>query len=53
MYLDMGLNDSYMAPGWYNGIAFETYKNSNLDNKVADLRAWNDIKNRLDLFGKL
>lgn len=52
MYLDMGLNDSYMAPGWYNGIAFETYKNSNLDNKVADRRAWNDIKNRLDLFGK-
>ena len=52
MYLDMGLNDSYMAPGWYNGIALETYKNSNLDNKVADRRAWNDIKNRLDLFGK-
>lgn len=51
MYLDMGLNDSYMAPGWYNGIALETYKSSNLDNKVADRRAWNDIKNRLDVFG--
>ena len=52
MYLDMGLNDSYMAPGWYNGIALETYKSSNLDNKVADRRARNDIKNRLDVFGK-
>lgn len=51
MYLDMGLNDSSMAPGWYNGIALETYKSSNLDNKVADQRAWNDIKNRLNLFG--
>ena len=52
MYLDMGLNDSYMAPGWYNGIALETYKSSNLDNKIADQRAWNDIKNRLDVFGR-
>lgn len=52
MYLDMGLNDSYMAPGWYNGIALETYKSSNLNNKIADQRAWNDIKNRLDLFGR-
>lgn len=51
MYLDMGLNDSYMAPGWYNGIALETYKNSNLNNKVANQRAWNNIKNRLDVFG--
>lgn len=52
MYLDMGLNDSSMAPGWYNGIALETYKSSNLNNKIADQRAWNDIKNRLDVFGR-
>ena len=51
MYLDMGLNDSYMAPGWYNGLALETYKSSNLDNKVADQRACSDIKNRLNAFG--
>lgn len=51
MYLDMGLNDSYMAPGWYNGIALETYKSSNLDNKIADQRAWNDIQNRMNIFG--
>lgn len=51
MYLDMGLNDSYMAPGWYNGIALETYKSSNLDNKIADQRAWNDIRNRMNIFG--
>lgn len=52
MYLDMGLNDSSMAPGWYNGIALETYKSSNLNNKIADQRAWNGIKNRLDVFGR-
>lgn len=51
MYLDMGLNESYMAPGWYNGLALETYKNSNLDNKTAEQKAWSDIKNRIDVFG--
>ncbi len=51
MYLDMGLNDSYMAPGWYNGIAIDTYKSCNLNNEVANQRAWSNIKNRLDVFG--
>lgn len=50
MYLDMGLNDSYMAPGWYNGIAIDTYKSCNLNNEVANQRAWSNIKNRLDVF---
>lgn len=51
MYLDMGLNDSYMAPGWYNEIAIDTYKSCNLNNEVANQRAWSNIKNRLDVFG--
>ena len=38
MYLDMGINDSYMAPGWYNGIALNDYKNAGLDAKAANAR---------------
>lgn len=33
MYLDMGINDSYMAPGWYNGIALNDYKTQVLTQK--------------------
>lgn len=51
LYLDMGLNESYMAPGWYNGIALERYKNSNLDIEIAESAAWNDIKSRVNMFG--
>lgn len=63
LYLDMGLNESYMAPGWYNDIAKSTYINNGLDNKQADKVAMEDINNRLkykfsdvdyavDFFGK-
>ena len=51
LYLDMGINESYMAPGWYNGIALETYKNANLNDELASSMAWNDINYRLDVFG--
>lgn len=51
MYLDMGINESYMAPGWYNGIALETYKNSGLNNEAANNRAKNDINQRLNFMG--
>lgn len=63
LYLDMGLNESYMAPGWYNDIAKSTYIKNGLDNKQADKAAMADINNRLkyafsdvnyavDFFGK-
>lgn len=48
LYLDMGLNESYMAPGWYNTIAKDTYMNSNFDTEVANKRAWQNIDARLD-----
>ena len=31
LYLDMGLNESYMAPGWYNNIALSLYTSNNCD----------------------
>ena len=52
LYLDMGINDSYMAPGWYNGIALETYKNNNLNSEQANKQAQIDIKSRMSYFGK-
>lgn len=52
MYLDMGINDSYMAPGWYNGIAINDYKNAGLDAKAANAQAWTNIKSRMNYFGK-
>lgn len=50
MYLDMGLNESSMAPGWYNGVALNAYKFNNLNDEIANTQAWNDIENRLDIF---
>lgn len=47
LYLDMGLNESYMAPGWYNDIAVENYKSHKCNTKLASSQAWNDINNRL------
>lgn len=63
LYLDMGLNESYMAPGWYNDMAKSTYINNGLDNKQADKAAMDNISNRfkynfsdvdyaVDFFGK-
>lgn len=63
LYLDMGLNESYMAPGWYNDIAKTTYIKNNLDSQKANKAASNDINKRLkynfsdidytvDFFGK-
>ncbi len=51
LYLDMGLNESHMAPGWFNMTALNTYINSGLDNKLANQTAKNDIKARLDTMG--
>lgn len=50
MYLDMGLNESSMAPGWYNGIALSAYKNNNLNDEIAKDQALKDVKRRLDVF---
>lgn len=48
LYLDMGLNESYMAPGWYNGIALSLYTSNNCEIEPAQEQAWAEIKARLD-----
>ena len=51
LYLDMGLQESYMAPGWYTRTGLETYMNNNFDKKAAEEQAWRDISSRMDRFG--
>lgn len=50
LYLDLGLSDSYMAPGWYTTIAKDTYANNSFNDKAANAQAWNDINQKLKKF---
>ena len=51
-YLDMGMTESYMAPGWYTRTGLDTYLEANLDNKTADQKSWRNIDGKLDKMGK-
>lgn len=62
LYLDMGLQESYMAPGWFGTIAKDTYinyyltpkfKGHNPNASIADAneKANEDIRKRMDKFG--
>ena len=63
LYLDMGLRESYMAPGWYGTIAKDTYINYYLKEKFtgnpnasidkANAVAQKDIDTRLRAFGDI
>lgn len=48
MYAYMGICDSGMAPGWYNGKAMETLRDSNMDVDKANEVASKGIKERFD-----
>lgn len=50
LYLDVGLQDGTMAPGWYTWIGMRTFLESGFDSKIANARAGQDIKNRVDAF---
>lgn len=50
MFLDMGLNESPMAPGWYNGRTIGLYKKYNGDSEAATKEAKEDVSNRIDKF---
>lgn len=51
-YLDMGVTESYMAPGWYTRTGLDTYLGANLDNKAADKASWRSIGTKLGQMGK-
>ena len=50
LYLDMGLNESSMAPGWYTTIAKDTYLRNKFNKEMANKEAILDIKNRINVF---
>ena len=47
LYAYLGISDSGMAPGWYNGKAMETLRDSNMDVDAANQIASEGIKSRL------
>lgn len=51
-YLDMGVTESYMAPGWYTRTGLDTYLGANLDNKAADKASWRNIGMKLGQMGE-
>ncbi len=50
LYMDTGLQESYMAPGWYTTIGMRTFMDNNFDTDAANEQAWEDIKERLEQF---
>ena len=62
LYLDMGLQESYMAPGWYTTIAKDHYINDflapkyrgglDIDASSADEKGWEDIDERTTKFSE-
>ncbi|MCQ2514221.1 MAG: glycosyltransferase family 39 protein [Ruminococcus sp.] len=48
LYLNIGLSDSYMAPGWYSKSGVDTYINSSFDTEKANAMAWQDINTKLN-----
>lgn len=50
LYLDMGFNESYMAPGWYNGKALSLYMQNEGNIEKAEEAAKEDLKERMEKF---
>ena len=50
MYLDMGLQESHMAPGWYSKTALEDYMKGNYDTEMGNALAQTHIEQRLEAF---
>lgn len=48
LYAYLGISDSGMAPGWYNGKAMETLRDSQMDVEAANKIASAGIESRLD-----
>lgn len=50
LWTAMGLQESFMAPGWYNGYTIKTFKNNNFSRDAATRQAREDIQERLAYF---
>lgn len=52
MYLGMGLNESYMAPGWYSGKFMGYYRDFNCDSELTTYKVQEDISSSLNKFSE-
>ena len=50
LWTAMGLQESFMAPGWYNGYTIKAFKNNNFSRDAATRQAREDIQERLAYF---
>jgi hypothetical protein len=50
LYFDAGINESSMAPGWYNNISKNTYLNADCDSQLAEETAKASISERAKVF---
>lgn len=53
LYLDMGLTESYMAPGWYTTTGKDIYIQSQLNTQIANQKGWDDINTKLKKFSDI
>lgn len=52
LYLDLGLSESSMAPGWYSSVAKDTYTANMLDSEASKAQGWQSVNSKLDNFSK-
>ena len=52
LYLDLGLSESSMAPGWYSSVAKDTYTANMLDSEASKAQGRQSVSLKLDNFSK-
>lgn len=50
MYLNMGLGESSMAPGWFNFSTITIYKDNNFDTKASNEQAKRELSEKINKF---
>jgi hypothetical protein len=50
LYLDMGMQESGRAPGWYTTTGLSIYLKNRFDDEAANAEAWKQIGQRMDEF---
>ncbi|MGN0489089.1 MAG: glycosyltransferase family 39 protein [Ruminococcus sp.] len=50
MYLNMGLGESSMAPGWFNFSTITIYKDNNFDTKASNEQAKKELSEKINKF---
>lgn len=51
-YVEMGLQESYMAPGWFNAYVYDVCRENNYEKEVYDAVIKEDLKERISYFAE-